>query len=107
MNTTNTVVYGETNPLPEGFHKEPWSRTVDWTEKGLYVTRFRLLSDRGCPFWDVSYCFGTINGEKVRVSLPFSQLPRRGTVRAIVEHAKRDGVYAHGLGIIENMSTYV
>jgi hypothetical protein len=102
-------MYGvnETNPLPQGFHDEGWSRTVDWTEKGLRVTRLRLISDIGFPFWDVSYCFGVIGTEKVRVALPFSQLPRRGTVRAIVQHAQRDGVFARGLGILDNISTLV
>lgn len=102
-------MYGaqETNPLPEGFHDDAWTRTVDWTEKGLRITRLRLLSDVGFPVWDVSYCFGVIGAEKVRVALPFSQLPRRGMIRAIVQHAKRDNVYAKGLGILDNISTLV
>lgn len=95
----------EMNPL-DGKHPA-LSHTVPWTEKGLYITRLRLLSDPGFPAWDVSYCYGTLDGGKtfVRVSLPFSQLPKRGMVRAIVQHAKRDGVYARGNGALDNLST--
>jgi hypothetical protein len=104
-------VYGaiETNGLEDGiaYHHQPRNRTVDWAEPGLKVTRLRLLSDPGLPFWDVSYCHGEINGEQVRVALPFSQLPKRGMRKAIVEQAIRDGVFAKGLGILDNVSTLV
>ena len=98
----------ECNPLPEGYHKEVTeqiNRTVDWTTPGLYIVRLRLLSDPGFPVWDVSYCHGRIGTEMVNVSLPFDQLPRKGMVKAIVEYAKRDKVYARGLGILDNIST--
>ena len=80
-------------------------REVPWTTKGLRITRLRLISDPGFPEWDVSYCHGFIGDEPVWVILPFGQLPKRGVSRAIVEHAKRDGVYARGIGILENIST--
>lgn len=75
-----------------------------WNTPGLRVTRLRLLSDPGYPYWDVSYCHGTLNGKHVEVSLPFSDLPKRGMTRAIVAHAKRDGVYAKGTGILDAVS---
>jgi len=78
---------------------------VDWTEPGLKVTRLRLLSDPGCPIWGVSYCFGRLAGRNVKVMLPFDTLPKRGFKRAIVKFAKEDGIYAKGLGILENIST--
>ena len=80
--------------------------TVDWTDKRLAkITRLRLLSDPGYPAWDVSYCYGQLrDGSNVHVDLPFRQLPKRGVVAAILKYAKRDKVYAKGLGIFDNIS---
>jgi hypothetical protein len=76
---------------------------VDWTEPGLYITRLRLIGDHG--ILDVSYCHGRLaDGTLVRVELPFDQLPLRGARRVIVHHAKKDKVYATGLGIFDNLS---
>lgn len=84
-------------------------RKVDWTERGLRVTRLRLLGDPGpsFPYLDVSYCHGMIGDEHVEVMLPFNQLPRRGHKRAIVGYAKADKVFAHGLGILQNISILI
>jgi len=76
-------------------------RYVSWAEAGLRITRLRLLSDRGFPVWDVSYCHGFIKDEPVRVRLPFGQLPKDGMFEAIIEAAKADRVYAKGLGLFE------
>lgn len=104
-----TGPYGvsETNPLPEGFHSEKAETSVDWTDKRLArVERLRLLSDPGYPFWDVSYCYGRLKtGEKVRVGLPFSELPKKNMKGALIEHAKRDKVYLKGLGVFDAIST--
>lgn len=80
---------------------------VKWTEPGLYITRLRVLSDPGYPFWDVSYCHGRIGDKTCNVELPFSRLPRPGLERAIVQAAIKDGVYARGIGILDNISTLV
>ena len=82
--------------------------SVSWKDKDLAkITRLRLLSDPGYPVWDVSYCFGQLrSGASVRVDLPFSQLPKRNVVGAILQYAKRDGVYAKGLGILDNISRF-
>lgn len=87
-------------------------RRVDWREKGLRVTRLRLLSDPGYPFWDVSYCYGEIRHadgsvEPVRVNLGFRELPRRRWKTAIVDAAKRDGVHAKRLGIFDAISSLI
>ena len=92
----------ETNPITQDYHSTPRTKTVPWTAKGLKITRLRMLSDQGFPFWDVSYCHGVLNGEPVTVALPFHQLPKRGRNKAIVEYAKRDNVYAKGLGILND-----
>lgn len=76
---------------------------VPWTEPGLYITRLRLIGDHGVL--DVSYCHGRLkDGTLVRVELPFDQLPLRGARRAIVHYAKKDKVYANGLGVFDNLS---
>ena len=105
----NTYGVNETNGLTDGqaYHGErKGQRTVDWTLKGLKITRLRLLSDPGYPEWDVSYCDGVLDtGEKVRVQLPFSTLTKGHISAQIVQYAKEDKVYAKGLGILDNIST--
>lgn len=105
--TTNPGVR-ETNPLPTGYHNEQWVATLDWADPDLaYIERLRLISDPGFPMWDVSYCFGRNKaGQKVKVSLPFDQIPKKNNIRGfIIEEAKRAGVYAKDLGILDNIST--
>lgn len=84
---------------------------VYWNDPQLAkVTRLRLLSDPGFPYWDVSYCYGELkDGTPVRVTLPFSQLNKFGASlsKQIISYAKKDGVYAKGLGILENISRLV
>lgn len=99
---------GESAGLVNGvaYHKaRSGAETVDWSTPGLRVTRFRLLSDPGLPWWDVSYCHGRLNGKDVDVELPFSQLPKRGWRAEVVRLAKKEGIYAKGLGILDNVST--
>ncbi|HYQ62540.1 hypothetical protein [Actinophytocola sp.] len=76
------------------------------------VTRLRLLSDPGCPFWDISYCYGLLKsdadhpaGVPVRVDLGVYQLPKRGFRRTLVELAQANNVYAKGIGLLDNIST--
>jgi hypothetical protein len=77
--------------------------TVDWTEKGLYITRLRLIGDAGVL--DVSYCHGRLkDGTLVNVQVPFDQIPLRGHKRVIVWWAKKEKVFAQGLGIFDNIS---
>ena len=104
---------GETNPLPmkgSEYHGQfSRKRSVLWTKPGLRVTRLRLLSDPGFPWWDVSYCHGQYeeDGETVNchVILPFSQLPKRGFRGAIVKAAIADGVNAKKMGALDAIST--
>lgn len=104
-------VYGtrETMGLANGaeYHAQfNRNNMVDWTAPGLKVTRLRLLSDPGYPMWDVSYCHGEMpDGTKVHVQLPFSELPKSGLSRAIVEAAIKDGVHAKRMGILSAIST--
>lgn len=110
---TNRPEVGETAGLVNGiaYHGERLSQeggvdSVSWKEPGLKVTRLRLLSDPGFPAWDVSYCHGILDGRHVDVELPFSQLAKYRTTisKQIVAYAKRDGVYAKRLGILDAIS---
>ena len=101
--------YYESNPITPSLREamQKAERSVDWTDKGLAkIFRLRLLTDPGFPAWDVSYCYGMMkDGEIVSVDLPFFQLPKRKVKAAILAHARRDKVYAKGLGIFDAISS--
>ena len=107
--TTDRPAIGEVNGLVNGlaYHAERPAkvRTVYWTAEGLRITRFRLLSDPGFPWWDVSYCHGMIGKEHVDVQLPFSQLPKCSTKFHLVQYAAKDGVHAKRIGMLDCLST--
>lgn len=104
-------LYGtvETNPINEDVRawQNAAEERVQWNDPRLArVTRLRLLSDPGFPFWDLSYCYGKLKtGEPCEVILPFDQLPKGQVKDAILAYAKKDRVYAKGLGILDNIST--
>jgi hypothetical protein len=81
---------------------------VDWTDPTLArVTRLRLLTDPGCDFWDISYCYGMLlDGTPCRVRLPFYQIPRgKGKINAfLISEAKKAGLHAKRLGLLDNIS---
>lgn len=88
---------GEVNGLVNGiayhnsrYEQEGGVETVDWDVDGLEITRLRLLSDPGFPFWDVSYCHGMLNGR-----LPFSDLPKYKMKAALYKEAT--GKFIKGL----------
>jgi hypothetical protein len=101
-------LYGthETNGLEPGVQQElldSLDGEVYWSDPRLKkIFRLRLLTDRDFPYFDVSYCYGTLDdGTNVRVSLPFHQLTKAKWKTEIVEWATRDGVFAKGLGIFD------
>lgn len=105
-------MYGarETSPLSESgmAHTDyTGAETLDLEDPRLVrITRLRLLSDPGFPFWDVSYCYGTTaDGAPVRVSLPVRQFPKSGLTRALVQMAKDAGRYGKGMGLLDAVST--
>lgn len=99
--------YSESNGLINGkeYHKNFYgAETVEWTDSRLKrITRFRLLSDPGFPYWDVSYIHGELkDGSLCRVNTPFIQIPKgRQFFGFIIREAKKDGVYAKGLGLLD------
>lgn len=93
----------ETNGLPAGGQQRDAGCITRGGWGWAAGFRLRLLTDPGFPMYDVSYCYGTLrNGDNVRVSLPFHQLRKRTWKSDIIDAAKRDGVYAKGLHIMDD-----
>jgi hypothetical protein len=108
METNNLVEqFGSYNAYGEQVARAIKGQPVCWTDPRLKeIVRLRLLSDPSFPAWDVSYCHGQLDdGSYVDVDLPFSQLPKGRKINAqIVMWAKKDKVYAKGLGIFDAIS---
>ena len=102
-----TSTYGavETNPIDDWVkaHRDAAEEIVDLSDKRLgRIVRLRLLTDRDVPFWDLSYCYGTLkDGTAVRVRLPQHQFPRQGLNQSLVEMCKAVNVFGKGLGIFD------
>ena len=106
MTTRNVYGTVETNYLPNmgDIHDQHGdSSAVDWNDQDLKaITRLRLLSDPGLPFWDISYCYGILkDGKLCKVDFPFSQLPKKNMFGEILYWAKREKVFAKGLGLFD------
>ena len=101
-----------TSPI-DGFRDEwglsdgevfPWTEQVHITDSRLArIVRFRVLGDPDFPYLDVSYIYGVLDdGTKVRVYDPGWTLRLRSLKRDIVAHAKPLGLYAKGLGLLDD-----
>jgi hypothetical protein len=95
----------ETNPITEDVQefRDSIQETVDLADPRLRrVTRLRLVTDPGFPYWDVSYCYGVLkDGTNVRVELPWHQFSRRRLQSDIVRMAIEAGVHAKRLGMLD------
>lgn len=86
--------------------------SVDYTEyvtlddpRLVSIDRLRLLTDRYCPFYDISYCWGTLrDGRHVRLTLDDHQLPKPNYKGRLIELARAAGVNAKRLGLLDNVS---
>lgn len=100
----------ETNPLIDGaaYHSKV-DRTEGYSlkmlaEVGGRITRLRLLTERRSHGWiyDISYCYGELSDGTV---VAVTGYPSGGDLRKIkgdlIEWAKEEGVYAKGLGLLD------
>lgn len=69
------------------------------------VTRLRLLTDPGCPFFDISYCYGVMkDGRHARIEGGFmpQSLRRRNLKGDLIAWAREEGVNAKRLGLLDD-----
>lgn len=81
-----------------------YARTTDLSDPRLVrIDRLRLLTDPGFPWYDISYCWGTLDdGTHVPVILPVSQfLKRRALKVQLVAMARQSKRFAKGLGLLD------
>jgi hypothetical protein len=81
---------------------EPGSIQLD-DPRLLRITRLRLLTEPGFPYYDVSYCYGQLkDGRHVRVDLPWHQLHRATWKQTAVSWGKENHVWVKGLGLFND-----
>lgn len=101
------VRYGvnETNPLwaSEVTH-ETIEEHVSLGDKRLArITRLRLLTEPGYPYFDISYVYGVLkDGRHCRIDGAPMHLGRRTIKRDLIAWAKEEGAYAKGLGLLDD-----
>jgi hypothetical protein len=67
------------------------------------IVRLRLLTDPGYPYFDISYCYGKLkDGRYVRIANTPQHLRRRALKTDLIAWAKSEGVYAKGLGLLDD-----
>lgn len=105
----------ETNGLvdPNGYYNREWATDMTLAElsaAGGRVTRVRWLTE-ATPFGrfcDLSYVHGTLadgTPVRIRITAPQSMLVAYSKRKsALIEWAKVEGVYAKGLGLLDNES---
>lgn len=84
-------------------HLETLEETVSLGDPRLKaVTRLRLLTERGYPYMDISYCHGVLkDGTNVRIQITCGPLARRAPKAGLIEWAKSEGAFAKGLGLLD------
>ena len=104
---------GTTNMLenPAEYHKEMTHKikgSVSWADRRLSkIVRMVLLTDRYAPMINIGYIHGVLeDGTPVDVEVPFFDLPKRGYKGEILKYAKRDNVFAKGLGLFEAIALH-
>ena len=101
----------ETNGLndPNAYYDREWAhmRLAELVAKGGKITRVRFLTERvmGGRVADLSYVHGVLpDGTPVRVDgLPalFLASWKKGVYSELIKWAKSEGVYAKGIGLID------
>lgn len=103
------VRYGvnETNPL---WASESTHHNVDFDEYVTLgdprlerITRLRLLTEPGYPYFDISYVYGVLkDGRHIRISGAPMHLGRKTIKRDLISWAKEEGAFAKGLGLLDD-----
>ena len=78
--------------------------------EGGRITRMRFIGGDYIPgrgkCYDISYIHGMIGERTVRISLSYCDnwnlIPRRNLKKAMIDWAKAEGVYAKGLGMLDD-----
>lgn len=78
--------------------------------QGGRITRIRMIGGDYIPgrgkCYDVSYVHGMIGDKTVRISLNYldnwNLIPRRNIKKAMIDWAKAEGVFAKGLGMLDD-----
>lgn len=88
------------------YHSEvDYSRTYTLSElvaAGGKISRLRLLTERGYPAYDISYCHATLpNGQVVPVHVDCMRLPKPALKSGLIAWAKREKVFAKNLGLLD------
>ena len=107
--TTEYAAKYETNGLTDAaaYHATDRKMQVTLDDPRLAtITRLRLLTDPGFPYWDLSYCHGRLdNGTEVTVILPWYQFSKKnGLNRELIAMCSEAGVYGKGLDIFNAVS---
>jgi hypothetical protein len=103
------AAYGvrQDNPLLDPTYHESVDHTEPMTlrevqDAGGRVTRLRMLTDRGCPFLDISYIHATLpDGRIVSVLGTSTQPSKRNIKGSLIEWARREGFNAKALGMLD------
>jgi len=67
------------------------------------ITRLRLLTDPGCPFFDISYVYGVLkDGRHCRIDGAPQSLRRRNLKGDLIAWAREEGVNAKALGLLDD-----
>jgi hypothetical protein len=99
----------EDNPLPSADYHQSVDHTDPLTlneldAQGGRVTRLRLLTERGYPFYDISYAHGVLPSGQV-VALRTDGCPdrlRRSCLKSdLIAWAREQGVSAKRLGLLD------
>jgi len=110
--TWSEAMSSQTNPVTADYHK-----TIDYSDfhtlralsdAGGHVSRIRVLADNwgGQGYMcDVSYVHGVLpNGQSVPIAVPLeagSLYGPKGLKSRLIDWAKDEGVYAKGLGMLD------
>lgn len=101
------VRYGvnETNPL---WASEVTHETIEvhcnlGDPRLARITRLRLLTEPGYPYFDISYVYGVLkDGRHCRIDRTPGNLGRKTIKRDLIAWAKEEGAFAKGLGLLDD-----